>query len=67
MRRSVAKRLGLSVLGVIRSFQVKGVPPDVMGIGPAVAIPVAVRDAGKCKYVIFHGKLGYKSLLSFLA
>ena len=46
MRRSVARRYGLPVLGVIRSYKVQGVPPDVMGIGPAAAIPEAVKAAG---------------------
>lgn len=45
-RRSVARRLGLPVLGVIRSFKVVGVKPDEMGIGPAVAIPEALKQAG---------------------
>ncbi|XP_013388669.1 3-ketoacyl-CoA thiolase A, peroxisomal [Lingula anatina] len=45
-RRSAAKKLGLPVFGVIRSFAVVGVPPDVMGIGPAYAIPEALKKAG---------------------
>ncbi|NWW33057.1 THIKB thiolase, partial [Panurus biarmicus] len=45
-KRSKAAELGLPVLGVLRSFAVVGVPPDVMGIGPAYAIPVAVEKAG---------------------
>lgn len=46
-KRSRATQLGLPILGVLRSFAVVGVPPDVMGIGPAYAIPVAVQKAGK--------------------
>lgn len=46
MRRSVAKKLGLPILGRFVSYAVAGVPPSVMGIGPAVAIPEAVRKAG---------------------
>lgn len=46
MRRSIAKRLGLKVLGVVRGFKVVGVQPDEMGIGPAVAIPAALQNAG---------------------
>lgn len=46
-KRSKAAQLGLPVLGVLRSFAVVGVPPDVMGIGPAYAIPVAVEKAGR--------------------
>ncbi|XP_046767715.1 3-ketoacyl-CoA thiolase, peroxisomal isoform X1 [Gallus gallus] len=45
-KRSKAMQLGLPILGVLRSFAVVGVPPDVMGIGPAYAIPVAVQKAG---------------------
>ncbi|KAL8164845.1 UNVERIFIED_CONTAM: 3-ketoacyl-CoA thiolase A, peroxisomal [Gekko kuhli] len=45
-RRSRASQLGLPVLGVLRSYAVVGVPPDVMGIGPAYAIPVALEKAG---------------------
>ncbi|KAG0454381.1 hypothetical protein HPP92_025685 [Vanilla planifolia] len=46
MRRDVAVRKGLPILGVFRSFVAVGVDPAVMGIGPAVAIPAAVRAAG---------------------
>jgi len=46
MARHEAVKRGLKVLGVIRSYAVKGCPPDVMGIGPAVAIPVALEKAG---------------------
>jgi len=46
MRRSVAKKLGLTPLAIFRSFAVVGVPPSVMGIGPAVAIPEALKKAG---------------------
>ncbi|CAH1238530.1 ACAA1 [Branchiostoma lanceolatum] len=45
-RRSKASELGLPVFGVIRSYAVVGVPPDVMGIGPAYAIPEALKKAG---------------------
>ena len=43
MTRAEAERKGLAILGVWRGYAVKGVPPKVMGIGPAVAIP-AVLD-----------------------
>jgi len=46
MRRGTAKRLGLQVLGTFRSLSAVGVPPSVMGIGPAFAIPEAVKKAG---------------------
>ncbi|XP_075778983.1 3-ketoacyl-CoA thiolase, peroxisomal [Pelodiscus sinensis] len=45
-KRSKAVQLGLPVLGVLKSYAVVGVPPDVMGIGPAYAIPVALEKAG---------------------
>lgn len=46
MRRSTAVKLGLPIIGIFRSFAVAGVPPRVMGIGPAVAIPAALAKAG---------------------
>ena len=45
MAREKAEALGLPILGVLRSFQVVGVPPEIMGIGPAKAIPAAVKKA----------------------
>ncbi|KAM4815105.1 3-ketoacyl-CoA thiolase, peroxisomal isoform 3-T3 [Thomomys bottae] len=45
-RRSRAEELGLPILGVLRSYAVVGVPPDIMGVGPAYAIPVALQKAG---------------------
>lgn len=46
MTRREAVRRGLPILGIFRSFAAVGVPPAVMGIGPAVAIPAAVEMAG---------------------
>lgn len=45
-RRSAVEARGLPVMGVLRAGAVVGVPPDVMGIGPAVAIPAALQKAG---------------------
>ncbi|XP_064803445.1 3-ketoacyl-CoA thiolase, peroxisomal [Oncorhynchus masou masou] len=45
-RRSVVESLSLPVLGVLKASAVVGVPPDVMGIGPAYAIPAALGQAG---------------------
>ncbi|XP_067871816.1 3-ketoacyl-CoA thiolase, peroxisomal [Heterodontus francisci] len=45
-RHSKAIELGLPILGVLRSYAVVGVPPDIMGVGPAYAIPVALEKAG---------------------
>lgn len=44
--REVAERVGLPILGVLRSYQVAGVPPEIMGIGPVAAIPKALAHAG---------------------
>lgn len=38
-RRSVAKRLGLPILGKFVAAATVGVPPRVMGVGPLYAIP----------------------------
>lgn len=46
MKRSLATQKGFPILGVFRSFAAIGVDPAVMGIGPAVAIPAAVKSAG---------------------
>jgi len=46
MKRSTAEKRGLPILGVWRGFAVAGVDPSVMGIGPAFAIPEAVKKAG---------------------
>jgi len=46
MRRSAAKKLGLTPLAIFRSFAVVGVPPAIMGVGPAYAIPEAIKKAG---------------------
>lgn len=46
MKRSKAKELGLKPLGVFRGFKVEGCDPNIMGIGPAVAIPSLLKDTG---------------------
>lgn len=46
MKRSTAKRLNMPILGSFVSFNVSGCPPEIMGIGPAVAIPEACKQAG---------------------
>eukprot|EP01102_Stenamoeba_stenopodia_P003723 TRINITY_DN13878_c0_g1_i1.p1 TRINITY_DN13878_c0_g1~~TRINITY_DN13878_c0_g1_i1.p1 ORF type:complete len:419 (-),score=114.51 TRINITY_DN13878_c0_g1_i1:98-1354(-) len=48
-KRSVAEALKLPILGVFRSFAVVGVEPAIMGIGPAAAIPEALKKAGVSK------------------
>jgi acetyl-CoA acyltransferase len=41
-----ARELGLKPLARFASFAVGGVPPEIMGIGPVVAIPKALDRAG---------------------
>lgn len=48
-RRSVANKLGLPILGKYVTNAVVGVPPKVMGIGPAFAIPAVLSKAGISK------------------
>ena len=49
MSRNEAQKRGLPILGVWRGFAVKGVPPRIMGIGPAVAIPAVLEKIGLSK------------------
>lgn len=46
MTRAKAEELGLAPLAELVTYQVAGVDPDEMGIGPAVAIPKALAKAG---------------------
>jgi acetyl-CoA acyltransferase 1 len=48
-RRDVAQRLGLPILAKFVSYAVGGVPPEIMGIGPVVAIPEVLKKAGLTK------------------
>jgi acetyl-CoA acyltransferase len=41
-----ARRNNRPILALLRSYQVAGVPPEIMGIGPVAAIPKALRSAG---------------------
>lgn len=47
MSRSKADQLGLKPLARFVGFAVAGVPPEIMGIGPAFAIPKLLQKAGK--------------------
>ncbi len=47
--REIAERLGLPIIGILRSYQVAGVAPEIMGIGPIAAIPKALAKAGITK------------------
>ena len=46
MSRERARELGLKPMGVFRSYGVGGVDPEIMGIGPVVAVPKALKYAG---------------------
>ena len=46
MSAEKAEELGLKPIAAFRSYAVGGVEPDVMGIGPVVAIPKALKKAG---------------------
>jgi len=46
MSSELAAKLGLRPLGIFRAFAVGGVDPEVMGLGPTVAIPKALKIAG---------------------
>jgi acetyl-CoA acyltransferase len=46
MSREKADALGLKPLARFVSFAVGGVPPEIMGIGPVVAVPKALKLAG---------------------
>lgn len=41
-----ARALGLTPRASIRSYAYAGVPPEIMGLGPAYAVPKALRRAG---------------------
>lgn len=46
MSKARAKAEGLEILAEFVSFAVGGVPPEIMGIGPVVAVPKALKLAG---------------------
>ncbi|HEX2834228.1 MAG TPA: thiolase family protein [Thermoanaerobaculia bacterium] len=46
MSRRRAEQLGLQPLARLVSFAVGGVPPEIMGMGPIVAVPKALKLAG---------------------
>ncbi|KAG8214964.1 acetyl-CoA acetyl transferase [Butyriboletus roseoflavus] len=48
-RRSVAKRLGLTIVGKYVAAAAVGVPPRIMGVGPAYAIPKVLEKTGLSK------------------
>jgi acetyl-CoA acyltransferase len=46
MSKEKAAVLKLKPMAVFRSFAVAGVPPEIMGVGPAYAVPKALKKAG---------------------
>ncbi|CAB9510125.1 CoA thiolase [Seminavis robusta] len=44
--RKEAKSRGLPILGIWRGYATKGVPPRIMGVGPAYAIPAVLEKTG---------------------
>ncbi len=46
MPRERAEALKVKPMAIFRSFAVAGVPPEIMGIGPAYAVPKALKKAG---------------------
>jgi acetyl-CoA acyltransferase 1 len=45
-RRSVAEQMKLKILGKFVAYAVAGVPPEIMGVGPAYAIPKIFEQTG---------------------
>ena len=46
MSRERAEKMGVKPLATFRSFAAAGVPPEIMGVGPAYAVPKALKLAG---------------------
>lgn len=46
MKRSVAEKKGLPIVGKFVLCSVVGVPPEIMGVGPAYAIPEVLKRTG---------------------
>ncbi len=46
MSKEKAGALKLEPMAVFRSFAVAGVPPEIMGVGPAYAVPKVLKKAG---------------------
>ncbi|KAI8935230.1 hypothetical protein NX059_007819 [Plenodomus lindquistii] len=46
MKRSTANRLGQKIIGKYVQASIVGVPPLLMGVGPAAAIPVVLQKTG---------------------
>lgn len=46
MKRSKAQALGLPIIGKYCHASIVGVPPRIMGVGPAYAVPAVLKKAG---------------------
>jgi acetyl-CoA C-acetyltransferase len=46
MSEEHAKSMGLTPLGYVRGYAFAGLEPDRMGLGPAMAVPLALKKAG---------------------
>ena len=46
MERKKAEQMGLTPMAAFRGYRVGGCPPDIMGIGPTVAIPLLLQTTG---------------------
>lgn len=46
MSKGKADQLKVKPMAIFRSFAVAGVPPEIMGVGPAYAAPKAIKKAG---------------------
>jgi len=46
MSKGKADQLKIKPMATFRSFAVAGVPPEIMGVGPAYAVPKALKKAG---------------------
>jgi len=46
MKRSYAEKLGVPIIARFLGYSVSGVPPEIMGIGPAFAIPAVLEKTG---------------------
>jgi acetyl-CoA acyltransferase len=46
MSKEKADQLKIKPMATFRSFAVAGVPPEIMGVGPAYAVPKALKKAG---------------------
>ena len=55
MDREEAEAEGLKPIAKFRSFAVGGVPPEVMGIGPIVAVPKALKLLGYPSKISIYG------------